>query len=284
MLREGDVQLVRRVRLQVRVGGDEGDHRTNGLLRHERRRDLERLDNRVHVPLLVCRVLFDHGADAFGQLVLELDVTRVQVGEQFFDQDLHIRLIDESVDKLKRTLTDGRVVVLEAVDDRISMPLHRLRVLSHDFMQRVERHVADVVVSVDQKAAKDVDREHSQSALHLDGHNCEHALVQDGVARILCRFSVGGHLCEDVVHLLRRLGVPFAQNAKHAQYFDLEERIDDAVDVVLRLIAGEHEILERGDERGGVPTELCDHFRLDEAHLAHQLQRREQHSVVARAE
>ena len=47
-----------------------------------------------------------------------------------------------------------------------------------------------------------------------------------------------------------------AEDAQHAEDLDLEERVDDAVDVVLGRVPGEHEVLERGDQRRRVPPQL----------------------------
>ena len=128
------------------------------------------------------------------QLVLELDVARDQVGEQLLDQDLNVRLVDERVDELEGTLADRRVGVLQAVDDRVAVALHRLRVGGDDLVQRVQRDVPDVVVAVDQEAAEDVDREHAEAALDLDRHDRQHALVQDRIPSVLRRLGVRRHL------------------------------------------------------------------------------------------
>ena len=128
------------------------------------------------------------------QLVLELDVARDQVREQLLDEDLDVRLVDERVDELEGTLADRRVGVLQAVDDRVAVALHRLRVGGDDLVQRVQRNVPDVVVAVDQEAAEDVDREHAEAALDLDRHDREHALVQDRIPSVLRRLRVRRHL------------------------------------------------------------------------------------------
>ena len=47
-----------------------------------------------------------------------------------------------------------------------------------------------------------------------------------------------------------------AEDAENAEDLDLEERVDDAVDVVLGRVPGEHEVLERGDQRRRVPPQL----------------------------
>ena len=41
---------------------------------------------------------------------------------------LDVALVDERVDQLERALPDGRVVVLQAVDDGVAVALHGLRV------------------------------------------------------------------------------------------------------------------------------------------------------------
>ena len=146
-------------------GRTEGGGRVYRLLVGEGVRDGEGLDDRVDVPLVVLRVLLDDVADPLRQLVLELDVARDQVREQLLDEDLDVRLVDERVDELEGTLADRRVGVLQAVDDRVAVALHRLRVGGDDLVQRVQRDVPDVVVAVDQEAAEDVDREDAEAAL-----------------------------------------------------------------------------------------------------------------------
>ena len=92
------------------------------------------------------------------------------------------------------------------------------------------------------------------------------------------------HLREDIVHLLRRLGVSLAKDAQHAQHLHLQERVDDPMHVVLGLVAREHQVLQRRDEGGRVPAQLLNHVWLDQAHFAHQLERGEQHRMVARTQ
>ena len=59
----------------------------------------------------------------------------------------------------------------------------------------------------------------------------------------------------------------------------LQERVDDAVDVVLRRVPREDQILERGYEGGGVPAQLLDHRRLNQVRHHTQLL----HSAVVAA-
>mmetsp|Transcript_51936 Transcript_51936/g.103362 ORF Transcript_51936/g.103362 Transcript_51936/m.103362 type:complete len:308 (-) Transcript_51936:372-1295(-) len=236
------------------------------------------------MPLLISGILLDDGADALRQLILELDVARHQVGEELLHEHLDVGLVDQRVDQFQRALANGRIIVLQAVDYRVAVALDGLGVLADDLVKGIERHVPDVVVTIDQEAAKDVNGEHAQTRFHLNGHNSEHTLVEDGVARVFGGLGIGGHLCEDVVHLVRGLCMAGAEDAKHAQDLDLQKGIDDAMHVMLRGIPGEDEVLQRSDEGRRVLPQLRDHIWLDQTHLTHQLERGEKHSVVARAE
>lgn len=53
--------------------------------------------------------------------------------------------------------------------------------------------------------AQDVDAEDSQATTGLDLHDCLDALSKDRDSRLLCVFSVGGNLREDITHLVTGL-------------------------------------------------------------------------------
>lgn len=75
-------------------------------------------------------------------------------------------------------------------------------------------------------------------------HDGEHGLVEDGIAHILARLRVGGHLGQYIVHRLRGVRIVVAQNAQQSQYLHLQERIAHAADIVLRRIAAQDQILQ----------------------------------------
>ena len=58
----------------------------------------------------------------------------------------------------------------------------------------VEGHVADVLVVVEEEPAEDVDGQHAEAGLGVDVHDRDDSLVEDGVANVLARLGVGGHL------------------------------------------------------------------------------------------
>lgn len=114
--------------------------------------------------------------------------------------------------------------------------------------ESIERHVANVLVVVQQKSAENINGQHAQSALRLDVHNGQHRLVEYRVAHVFARLRVGGHLSEDVVHRLRGVNVVSTQNPQQSQDLHLQKRIGHTGYVVLRRVAGEDEILQNSHE------------------------------------
>lgn len=102
------------------------------------------------------------------------------------------------------------------------MPLYSRRINVHGPQKRVERHVADIFVIIQQKSAEDVDGEDSETALGFDVHDGEHGLVENGVANVLTGFRVGGNLGQYVVHCFGRFGVVFAKYPEKAEDFNLQ--------------------------------------------------------------
>lgn len=70
--------------------------------------------------------------------------------------ELDVGGIDEGKAELHGSSLDCHVRVFETVEDGGTMALNRGMVHAHRFQQRVERHVADVFVIIQQEAAQDV--------------------------------------------------------------------------------------------------------------------------------
>lgn len=71
------------------------------------------------------------------------------------------------------------------------------------FLEHEQRNVLAVRVFVREEPAQNVDSERFQGARTLDNEDSPHALVQDGVARVLRAVGDRGNLGEDVRHLIR---------------------------------------------------------------------------------
>lgn len=109
------------------------------------------------------------------------------------------------------------------------MPLYSGSVHVNSPQQGVQGHVADILIIVQQEPAQDVDGQHPQTALRLDVHDGQDGLVEDGVANVLASLRVGGHLCQDVVHGLRRLCVILAQDPEEAENLHLKDNINELI-------------------------------------------------------
>lgn len=83
--------------------------------------------------------------------------------------------------------------------------------------KRVKGHITDVLVTVEQETAEDVDGQDPQAGLGADVHDGEYSLVQDRISDIFGRFRVGRHLGQDVVHSLGCLGIAVAQYSQQPQ-------------------------------------------------------------------
>ena len=55
-------------------------------------------------------------------------------------------------------------------------------------------HSPNILVTVGEEPAKDVDGQNTKPTLRLDLHNRQNRLVQNGVPHVLPRLSIGGHL------------------------------------------------------------------------------------------
>ena len=60
--------------------------------------------------------------------------------------------------------------------------------------QRVEGHIFDIFVHIEEETAKNVDGQHPQARLALDVHDGQHRLIQDSIPHIFGGFGVSGNL------------------------------------------------------------------------------------------
>ena len=94
------------------------------------------------------------------------------------DHGSDVGRVDEGEAELEGAPLDGHVGVLKALEDGGAVALHGAVVGVDGAQQRVQRHVADVLVAVEQEPAEDVDGQHAQPALRLDVHYRHHLLNQ----------------------------------------------------------------------------------------------------------
>mmetsp|Transcript_17545 Transcript_17545/g.45337 ORF Transcript_17545/g.45337 Transcript_17545/m.45337 type:complete len:312 (+) Transcript_17545:1356-2291(+) len=281
---ERAVQLARGVRLNLGRLRDQRDEGGGELVAHVGARHGEGLDDGVDPPLLLRGELVDDVADLGHEVLLVLRLNCCQVGEHLANKRFDVGLVDQHVDQLERPPAQRHVRVLEAVNDRLPVALHGAHIGGHDGDQRVQRNVADVVVAVAQEAPKDVDCEDTQPRLCFNRDDREHTLVQDRVAHVLRRLGVGRDLGEYVIHLVGALGRARSEHAQQLEQRHLQERVGDAVDIVLGSVPGEHQVLQDAHERGHLLAKRLDRRRIDLRELEHKLDAREQHAVVAVAQ
>mmetsp|Transcript_2491 Transcript_2491/g.7354 ORF Transcript_2491/g.7354 Transcript_2491/m.7354 type:complete len:386 (-) Transcript_2491:484-1641(-) len=241
------------------------------------------LDQGIDLPTSVGRVLLDHHANLRTQLFFEVGVGNQEIIEQFLRHVLNVLLIDQRVSHVQCPFPDRDVVVLEAIDDGGAMPLHGLHINSDNTLQRRKRHVPNVVVPAEQKAAKNVDAEDSQPTFGLDGHDGEDALIKNGIACVLGALGVSRNLREDIVHLVAGIDGVGAQNPEKSKDFALQERIGYSCNVVLCSLC-----ITRGDQipqcphqGSNVTPEIRDVVRVDLQQRRQETTTRDQHTVVA---
>mmetsp|Transcript_8985 Transcript_8985/g.29522 ORF Transcript_8985/g.29522 Transcript_8985/m.29522 type:complete len:299 (+) Transcript_8985:303-1199(+) len=224
----------RRVRVQLRRVGNHHHHPTENLLLSVDAREREHAHRGVNLPPLGRRVRVDERAHLRSQVGLELGFGHEEVVEELVGEGGDVGLVDEAVDKVERAALDRHVAILDAVDDCVAVALDRSRVHGHNLGQRVERHVADVIIAVREEPSEDIDGKDAKAADRFDAHDCLHALVENGVAGVAGAVDVGRNLRQHVAHRIRSVGVALAENVQQAQHLHLQEWVAQAPDVVLR--------------------------------------------------
>ena len=194
-----------------------------------------------------------------------------QVVEHLSSKVLDVVGVDQLVDQVQGPLSDGDVRVLQAVDDGVSVSLDRGSVFGDDFREGVQGHVTNVVVAVEKEATQDIDGQDAETGFGFDGHDGLDALVQDGIACVLGRFGVGGHLGQEVVHGVAGFRVAFPQALKHVQKLDLEEGVGDTRNVMIGGIPHRQEISEEAEDGGDQPREGWGVGRVHAHDLCHEL-------------
>lgn len=64
---------------------------------------------------------------------------------------------------LDHSLSYGNIGILQAVDNRTTMPLHSFVIGVDNSLQSVQRHIANILVVVEQKSAKNIDRKNLEA-------------------------------------------------------------------------------------------------------------------------
>mmetsp|Transcript_1119 Transcript_1119/g.2428 ORF Transcript_1119/g.2428 Transcript_1119/m.2428 type:complete len:603 (+) Transcript_1119:1115-2923(+) len=319
-------QLVRRIGPQILRGArnvhGRGTLHVGGALPAG---DGQEGDEGVDPPEVRGAEFVDDLEDAGANVGAVLAGTEDEVVEELGGEGLDVFAVDEVVDEFEGALADADVGVFEAVYDGGAVSLEgggggvvgvvggggvRAAVLFVMFVafglsvgdalgQGVERHVANVVVAVEQEAPQNVDRQDPQAVVALHGHDGLHALVEDGVARVLGRLRVGGHLRQDVVHLLGRLGVVGAQQPQQGEQLHLQEGVGDAPHVVVGRVAHAEQVPQQFDQRGDqfqkgratgalvvpvavvVPALVQVALPIHDQDAGHELHHRDEHPVAA---
>jgi hypothetical protein len=130
------------------------------------------------VPLLVWSILLADLADLVSQFFLELRFRAEEVVGELFDNRLDVGMVSDFVNEVERLLFNLDIMVLEAVGDGALVPLNSVVIDVNYFLELVKSNIPNVVFSVCQEAAKDVDSESSQTLVSLDSHNGSCALTQ----------------------------------------------------------------------------------------------------------
>mmetsp|Transcript_19600 Transcript_19600/g.60889 ORF Transcript_19600/g.60889 Transcript_19600/m.60889 type:complete len:479 (-) Transcript_19600:1-1437(-) len=235
----------------------------------------------VEVPAALRCELLHQRANLAGQVGAELDVGDRQVVDELLGQHGDVVLVHQRVDQLQRAAADGHVRVLDAAHDHGAVALHRLRVHRHHLGQRVERHVPDVVIVLLQKLSQHIDGQHAQPADGLHTHDGHDALVQHGITRILACVCVGGHLRQDIAHVVAGIAVALPKDAQQPQHLNLQEGVVEPPAVVLGAVVRAHQVLEHAHQGGHLLAEEWHHLRVRLTQLSHQCDAADEHAMVA---
>mmetsp|Transcript_30368 Transcript_30368/g.55033 ORF Transcript_30368/g.55033 Transcript_30368/m.55033 type:complete len:211 (-) Transcript_30368:1084-1716(-) len=203
--------------------------------------------------------------------------TQHEVVEQLGREVGDVGFVDEVVDEFEGALADADVGILEAVDDGGAMALEggggrvgmvvsaflssgssscglsildALRTVGNALCQRIQRHIPYIIIAIQQKPPQNIDRQHPQTIIALHRHNRLHALVQNGIPRILAGLRIRRHLRQHIVHLLRGLDIPRPQQPQQRQQLDLQKRIGNATDIVIGGVSHGKQIAEEFDKGG----------------------------------
>ena len=177
------------------------------------------------MPSPVGRETLRRRADLGRHGELELVVGDLEERQQLARKDTNVRFVDEGVGEFECAAPDRDVAVAEAVEDDSAVTLDGVRVDRDDLVESVESDVAvytrqrasggkaagdapNVVVSVAQELAQNVDRHHAQTVLRLDLENGEHRLVEDRVPDVLGRFGVRCDLRRKISSVLASVPTP----------------------------------------------------------------------------
>mmetsp|Transcript_16811 Transcript_16811/g.36284 ORF Transcript_16811/g.36284 Transcript_16811/m.36284 type:complete len:282 (+) Transcript_16811:2108-2953(+) len=126
----------------------------------------------------------------------------------------------------------------------------RRRPIRNTLCQRIERHVPNIIIAIQQEPSQNINGQHPQPIIALHRHDRLHALVQNGIPRILAGFRIRGNLRQHVVHLLGRLDVVRAQQSQQREDLHLQERVGDSPHVVIGRVAHAEQIPQQFDQGG----------------------------------
>lgn len=150
-------ELVHGVELQVGRVRNERNIAGNNVVADRVARSLEHSVHRVDVPAFIGRVTFHHDEHVRRAVGLELGLARAQEFHELVDHLDDVVPIDERKRQLHRASLDRHVRVFETLDDGRAMSLNGRHVGVHDLEERVECHVANVLVRVEQESTQNVD-------------------------------------------------------------------------------------------------------------------------------
>jgi len=125
------------------------------------------------MPARGWRVTLGGKNHARATLRLELGVRLLEEEQQLLGHCTYVLCIDQRERQLHRPPAYGDVRILQALQNGGAMPLHRRRVRVHRSQQRVQRHVPNVLVRVEQETSQNIDSQDAQSTLRAGTENGE---------------------------------------------------------------------------------------------------------------
>lgn len=124
------------------------------------------------MPSLIRRESIGSDANLTGHNRFEFIIRHLEKRQEFSDQNPNVALVDQGEAEIERPPSDADIGIPQAFQNRISMPLHRVRLYRDHLDERIQSNVSDVVVLIRQELSQDVHSQDPQTRVGFD--------IQDG--------------------------------------------------------------------------------------------------------
>jgi hypothetical protein len=143
--------------------------------------------DRVHIPLVVCRELLGEDSDLEDHLLAKDVVGNDEVLEELANDRLRVARITHRVEEVESATANGDVLVAERLSDRSLVLLDRFEIVaaSGEMGHRVETEVADVGLLRKNEAAEEVSCLLNNNGFSVEVNGEVDRFEEDGVLSIV---------------------------------------------------------------------------------------------------